>query len=90
MKVLITSLVLIICFFLLYVYGMMPRKHTVDYDALADVQLHNIICIDEKGNLNTYAIPMPSFEGFSEEDAFELSESYAQSFCDSLGEIDND
>ena len=45
---------------------------------------HDVLCIEEDGSAATYTIPVPVFEGFSDEFVEEYLEYSGQQFCDSI------
>ena len=75
--------VLVTCLMALAFYGNASRP-AADYLSLQPAKLHQVLCISDTGDATTYHIPMPSFEGFTEEDTFDLVESYAQGYCNNL------
>jgi hypothetical protein len=76
------ALGLVACF--LTAYGMAVREHTIHFDDLQSVKMQVIKCISAEGNLGTYEIVKPSFEGFTIEDKRKLEEAYIKDFCKSL------
>lgn len=67
----------------LYFWGTFPRE-TRTYENMQPVDTHAVLCVADSGDAETYYIIMPSFKGFSDEDVYDLKESYAQGFCDSI------
>jgi hypothetical protein len=88
MKIAAYCIALLLCFCFLAVYGMAVREQEINYDSLQLVDLQTVACVDGNGNLNSYQVMLPSFEGFTKANTLELEKKYKQGFCKSVGGID--